>query len=334
MNQSLLKFIIICLYFSPVQKRYTMSTPQQALFASEPEKSIVQHNAITMARYEITAVEKKIMYMLQSMISSGDDIMKTYFIPVRELMIKCGTQGENYTYIKQATKKILSRIYEIPKENGGFLQIGLMSSAEYDPGSGMIEVSFDPKIRPYLLDLKSHFTIMKLEQALNLKSIYAQRIYEILCSYKSTGWYIVKLDDFKAMLRIENKYLESFSMFKKKVLEQAKKEMEMYTDMSFEYFLVKTGKKVTSIKFIICINEGKGTKDEDFNNTLFNRLVNDFKLSAWQSKRVLEHLTESEINRTLYEIKIKVSNKKVNDIGGYTAATFEKKFDLGFKKTA
>jgi plasmid replication initiation protein len=124
---------------------------------SQTKQIIVQDNAITTARYSMTALEKNIMYMVMSQLKNGDPENKYYRINARELMDTIGKKVR-YDEFQEATSRILEREIRIMKENGNVLQINLISSAEFIHGTGMIEIGLDPKIRPYLFELKNNFT--------------------------------------------------------------------------------------------------------------------------------------------------------------------------------
>ena len=47
-----------------------------------------------------------------------------------------------------------------------------------------VDLCFDPKLKPYLLQLKDQFTSIALQYAIQLKSLYAIRIYELLKQYQ------------------------------------------------------------------------------------------------------------------------------------------------------
>ena len=48
-----------------------------------------------------------------------------------------------------------------------------------------------------------------------------------------------------------------------------------------------------------------------------------------QVKLIVEGVSEKEIAKTLYDIKMRMSNNELKNVGGFTAKTFENKYQLG-----
>ncbi|MCB2299606.1 RepB family plasmid replication initiator protein [Clostridium tagluense] len=85
-----------------------------------------------------------------------------------------------------------------------------------------------------------------------LNSGYSLRLYEILRSKSFKNKIEMPIDELYSM--VSNNY-ERYTEFKKNVLEKCKEELKNKTDISFRYEEIKTGRKVTSIKFYITSNK-------------------------------------------------------------------------------
>jgi len=79
----------------------------------------------------------------------------------------------------------------------------------------------------------------------------------MLKSFEDTGWRIDKIDDLKHKLYCPQTY-KNFATFRKKVLDMASEEINNASDIKFTYEQMKTGRKVTAIKFHIVSNKSKG----------------------------------------------------------------------------
>ena len=80
---------------------------------------------------------------------------------------------------------MVGRVVEIGSlEEGELLQVGLISRAQYKYGDGFIDLSVDPALKPYLLDLKANFTTAYLRDLLSMKSVYGIRMYDLLNQYR------------------------------------------------------------------------------------------------------------------------------------------------------
>ena len=140
---------------------------------------VKQSNALINASYQVSLAEKRIILYMLTKIHKDDEDFKPYRMNIKEFLAEIGTDTKNlYERAKHSTKELLNRVLEI-KTSTGLLQITFLSSAEYYDKEGYVELSFDPKLKPYLLQLKECFTTYAIENILSLKSIHSMRIYEL-----------------------------------------------------------------------------------------------------------------------------------------------------------
>ena len=291
-------------------------------------KTLIQDNAITSARYEMSALEKNIIYIMMAQLKKEDTSDVNYYVSVRELMERTGTRN-SYEDLKRATETLIGRVLQIKRPNGNLLQVSMISSAEYMHGQGIIEIGLDPKIRPFFFDLKQNFTTFQLHMALSLDSKYAKRIYEMLSQYKDIGVFKIQLLELKRRLLLyddktgEEQY-KNWSDFEKRILLTAKKEINEKTDLTISYSAKKVGRKYSDIEFTITRIRGAQTKIDfqDESAVVFGRLINEFRLRKDQAIQIVEKFSQSEIHKTLYDIKLKVASNEVKNIGAYTAKVF------------
>jgi len=208
---------------------------------------IVKHNDFIEAKYNLTLTELKIIAKLSSMIKKDDDDFKVYKFTANELMEDLKLNN-NYDDLKEAIRKLLTRLIIIRTEQT-VLATTFLSSAEYFKNT-TIELSFDKKLKPYLLQLKNNFTMYQFENVIALSSVYAIRIYELCKQYERLRERVIQVEILKEILEIEEKY-KKYNDFKKKVLDIAKREINEKTDINISFEEIKTGRKVTSIKFLI-----------------------------------------------------------------------------------
>jgi plasmid replication initiation protein len=219
---------------------------------------------------------------------------------------------------------LIGKVYEI-EEADRLLQISILSEAVYIKGKGIIEVRFTPSLKPYLLQLKQHFTATPLKYILSFKSVHSMRIYEMLHQFKSTGFFVEKVQKLKYRLKIEDKYA-SYSAFKKYVLEQAQKELEQ-TDMAFTFREIKNGRKIDRIEF--SIKPLKEIPIKEGQAQLIAKLVTDLRLSPLQAKQIVITVLPTDIHQTLYEVKEAHRDGKIlSNIAAYAMGVFRKKFDI------
>ena len=127
----------------------------------------------------------------------------------------------------------------------------LMAEAGYRADLGGVTASFNPKIMPYLLQLREsgNFTTAEIQQVLKLRSPQSLRIYWLLKEYADFGRRTISVEDLRFVLGIEESEYPRFSNFKARVLDKAQSEIAA-TDIPFTYELEREGKTVARIKFL------------------------------------------------------------------------------------
>lgn len=98
------------------------------------DKLIKQHNAITMAQYEMTALEKNIFYMLLVQLDDREPSKGRYFISVKDLELKT-EKNIDHIQFRDAVERLVNRIL-FTKQETGHIKVNLLSSGEYRGGEG------------------------------------------------------------------------------------------------------------------------------------------------------------------------------------------------------
>jgi plasmid replication initiation protein len=221
---------------------------------------IRQHNAITSARYEMSACEMDLVFSLLSKLTKTDAPGTIYEIRVRELEALT-SRSWNYKQLLESTELLNSRVYSI--ESGTtLLQVSLLASALYRKGKGTIELEISERMRPYLIDLKSNFTSYRLHAAFSLSSKYAKRVYQLASQWKDIGeTKTYTLDEFKLMLNLKDskgknpEQYTQISALQKYVLDVAITQINEHTDLHVKYELLKKGRSYQYIKFYVIAQE-------------------------------------------------------------------------------
>ncbi len=206
--------------------------------------------------YDLSLEEQKLILTLASMVQPNDEDFKPYKFKIADFMKLLGVDTKTkYTEVPKITKELMKKVFEI-EEDDTLIQTAWLSSATYKKGSGMVEIEFSPKLKPYMLKLNGLFTQYKLANILSMKSKYSPRIYEILkCNeFKQQGYIEIELEELRKLLKADNVY-PKYNDFKRYILERTQKELKKISDISFNFEEIKTGRKVTSIKFFIKANK-------------------------------------------------------------------------------
>ena len=212
--------------------------------------------------YDLSLEEQKLILTLASMVQPEDEEFKPYIFKISDFMKLLGVENQaKYTEIPKITKELMKKVFEI-EEGNRIIQSAWLSGTIYEKGTGCVTLKFNPDLKPYMLKLNNMFTQYRLANILSMKSKYSPRIYEILkCNeFKKQGYIDLQIEDLRKLLKAENIY-PRYNDFKRKIIEQTQRELKKLSDISFDFEEIKTGRKVTSLKFYIHSNKVKKTTE-------------------------------------------------------------------------
>lgn len=174
----------------------------------------------------------------------------------------------NIENIENNTKKLLQKIVTLRNPiTGGYSQFQLFKEIKVDKnvhGEWYVEIDAHDMALPFFFEFKKdnpYFTY-KIANTLPLKSTNRIRMYELLKQHQKQGEYTYSLQDLREYLCISEKKYPRFSDFKVNVLEVAKRELALRTDICFDYRLIKKGRGGEVIAICFTIKRNDNFKDQ------------------------------------------------------------------------
>lgn len=304
------------------------------------EKKIKQHNTITSGRYDFSACQLDILFMLLASLDESDEVSKQYHIRVKDIELITGRKW-NYQQLREGTEDMMSRVFEIQMPQG-LRQIVLFTTVQYLDGTGSFYMKINEDARPYFFDLKNNFTLLELKSVLSCTSKHAKRLYSLACQWRGTGGHTYSIGGLKEILGLkdpkgkEPEQYTKVSMFKKQVLDIAKRQINEHTDIVFDYELLKMrGRSFDTIKLFCGFSKPKLQLEIDFkgdieqqkkNGELLQKIANiqaigvrDDLAELWAVKYWKEFVHEK--NEMLKAIQ---SGKEIKDFPAYLVGVFKK----------
>jgi len=230
-----------------------------ALIVPSSNMEIRKSEALLKARYQLGELAIKLVSIIYSNVKRSDEIGKEYQIRVSDIAKLMGKNyGEMYNLLKNATDELLENSIRIEdKESRKWIAFNWISDAMYQ--DGVISFTISKRLKPYILELQQKYLKYRLENILNLRGTYVIRLYEILkdilelnSRYGNKAEKIFSLKELRDILEIPKSYpWGGSSGIRSRILDKAKEQFEKYTDIIFDYEEIKTGRKVTHLKFII-----------------------------------------------------------------------------------
>ena len=236
------------------------------------EKKIKQHNTITSGRYDYSACQLDVIFMLLAKLEETDPIEKEYHISVKDIELITGRKW-NYQQLKEATEDMF-RVFEI-EEAEKMTQITLFSEVTYMIGTGSFYILMHPKARPYFFDLKNNYSLLELKSVLSCSSKHAKRLYGLACQWRAAGGHTYDIGELKEILGLkdpkgkEPEQYKQIGQFKDYVLDIAKRQINEFTDIEFDYELIKSrGRSFNKIKLFCGVKKIKLQLEIDFKKNL------------------------------------------------------------------
>ena len=269
-----------------------------------------KHNELIEAKYKLSLNEQRLILNLITILSPDDDDFMDYTIQASDIALMFGIEEQNfYIKIQDAVKSLMTRTIDISKGNVVEL-VHWFSHIRYVRGSGKIDVRFDKAIKPYLLQLKDHFTQYQIGAIAQFKSSYSVRFYELLKMKEFQGnggrfYRTFTVESIRAYMQLEPKEYSVFQDLKKRVIVPALKEIDLYSDLHIaEVEYIKKGRNIESVK--IAVDPKKQMRidiiDEPVEEPTSNnavKMLSDFGIGEDTIKKWLSKYEEERILRNV-----------------------------------
>lgn len=217
----------------------------------QPKKTLIKSNHLIESYSRLTLTEQRLLHLLLAKISADDAELNTYTLKTSEFKRYCGKHGATHELFKRAAKGLLGRRIIMRGRGGDLLMFTWLAYVKCCTGDGYIEMGFHQKLKPYLLQLKGEFTKLRTETLLTLRSTHSVRLYEILSRYQGLGSIDVGLEELRAMLGLDGGQYPVWSHLDARVLKPARAELAAAGAVVFEYTPIKTGRRITALRFKI-----------------------------------------------------------------------------------
>ena len=288
--------------------------------------AIVKSNKLIETSYTLGSREQFFVLFLISQISQKDTEFREYRINYKEISQLMNFDGRRRVANKEDVFKMMNNLNTQPirfTEGEEDVQVVWITSLRHNKRTGEYTFTFGKELKPFLLQLKEHFTLYNIGNVVHLSG-HSTRMYEVLKRHHFKKEPVtLTVADLKFWLKIEKKYPEYYE-FKRWVLEPSREELEKYTDIRFTYQEAeKEGKKIISLEFTIFDNVP--TEQPNSLNILTN-LSERLALSA---------PTESDINYKDIKTSLSANRKRQLDaltLEQFNSFTFlsEKGINAGF----
>ena len=213
---------------------------------------LFKSNALIKAKYDFTVSQNRVLQKAFYEIQKNK--INVAEITLQEL--KSLIKFKDYSTV-EGIKRFLENLKENEimhiKDNGEWLKVQVISGYKYNPTTKIFKIEIPMLLLQLIHEYtQTGFTPTNVTKYIGLGATNTQRLYELLRMWTGNKTIIeYSVDEIKEYLMLQNKY-KVFNNFRVRVIESAVKELrekELLDIYNVEY--VKTGRKVTSIKFYV-----------------------------------------------------------------------------------
>lgn len=225
----------------------------------DKEKHIKQSNRLVEARYKLTALEQRIIIAIASQIKKNADEFELIKISVNDLADFCGLISENrYMRLKSAITSLARQTISILYPDGGWRITHWLQTVEYIPSESVIACEIDSTLKPDFLRLKAAYVDAPAAPLMKFRHVYSIRFYFLLKKSLKLHTVTCTFDELRLLFQLTKEtnparkdvYVQA-THIKQKVIEPAMKELNEKSDLSISHEYLKTGRKITAVRFTV-----------------------------------------------------------------------------------
>lgn len=230
-------------------------------FCFDTRNYVVQANSLIGGKQALKLNSAKLIRAAIMQVVRADEELKPYIITIKDLADLLQVPTSNiYRDVEEITDDIIKNPVFVREVSKGktvrFIKIPWVSRCEYKADAG-IAIKLNEELKPFLVNLREHYTQYELGEVLAMRSVYGIRLYEILQSKIMSGTVpktgihiIVSVDELRECCACENKY-PAFANFRDKVIDKARDEINRVSVFDLSYTYQKEGKTVKAIDFFM-----------------------------------------------------------------------------------
>lgn len=291
-----------------------MGTTVTTVGDNSPEKKELKKHAATIhCSNTLSLLQRKITNALLYHAYKELLLKEEHEISVKQLCRLIGYQGHNHAAIREAFKGLISTVIEWNVINDVTGQENWTASsiiASVSLEGPMCYYAYSPRMKQ-LLHSPSMFGKIDLVIQSKFRSSYGLALYENCIRYRGlpyTKWFEIAL--FRKLMGVPEGMYEIFRDFKRRVLDKAVEEVNMYSDLFVEQEMIKEGKRVARIRFLL----KERAKKKRLGVDILARAVSadDVKEEVINKLKSSFHLTDSDVAKLFRDYDLNFIQKKIN----------------------
>lgn len=209
----------------------------------------------------------------------------------------CSEGVNKFEPVRRELRQLMNLHFEYEDENT-WEAMNFLNHVKVDKGSWKVVLKVSKDVWKVLMDFSAGFRRIEIEKAMQFQSRYSLRFYTLFAGQYKPICY--RIDELKKMFNLETKYTQN-GMFIKRVVDVAKKELDMISPYTFDYVInyVETARRgrpeVSSLTFfpIHCVTKHTG-------------------LNSFKDRLSIKTILGSDVYKILTQ-KFGISEKSINN---------------------
>lgn len=254
----------------PRRKKLPVAPNYTGAAKKNPDRMLVQKSTPlqTLSETGLTLAEFKILDAYLSRINSHRPDERYVRFEKGELEKLLGVTQLK----KDDLSKRIDNLFQVitirdPNKPKGFTKIGLFEKAvceQDENGQWQVDLACSASAMEYVFNIENlRYLKYRLKNVIELTSRYSYILYLHLEQHHRQKSWEVSLDELKQTLNCTSESYAAYKEFNDKILKKCHKEINEKTNLSYTYEPIKSGRKVTAIRFTL-----KTRTDEDMQLTL------------------------------------------------------------------
>lgn len=204
-------------------------------------------NLVPMRNFD--SVEMNLFFSIcAKMKDKGISKVRFTFEDLKELSAYKPTSVKRFADDLEAVYSKMIQLTYRTEEPGIREKFVLFTGYRIDENNQTVDISVNPELDYIINELSTEFTKFELQEFTGIRSSYAKTMYRLLKQYRSTGFYKVKIEDFRELLAIPDSY--QMSDIDKQVLKPIKNELSTYfDDMKIIKHKARKRNRIAAIEF-------------------------------------------------------------------------------------
>ena len=225
---------------------------------------IYQESTLPRSAYDLTLYENRILSVVASKMRPNDGPDQCYYFRIQDFA-KLFSLNNVYDNLQDNLLRLRSRSFVVKRKDENSARItGWIREAEIIPASGIVQVTIDPRVRPYFLEIKKALGYFKykLDNVRAFSNSSAFRLYVRMKAEfkgKRTATITMTIPEFRAWMNFKKEYTR-YADLKRRIIIPAiedingiehgkKKATENHSDISISFVEIFESRKIAGIMF-------------------------------------------------------------------------------------